>query len=771
MSGSPRPWRPPALSPAPRPPPPFLRRPSSVSSSSFLSTTTSSLSEPSSDDDSSSDDSSSDDDAPTESYWSSSGLSGDEGRFVARLDLSLRAPTSGGGGSSSGTASIASSLGPGQAGTASPIARSNLRLSLAVLRARQSLAAHSFDALASSLKSLSSALPSLSALSRPPSAAPGPGTENPLGVFVPTLARLAGDVRAALRDEGGKGREFRRTKLARDDAKALVGLRQRWSTGAAAGGKGKGRETDSLEWVPVVEAALASNPPPDFLAAAERFDHLTPSLLTSLEAFLLPSSLPRLSFSDLALTDTDLATWPALRRLEDVAAWYLSFVVGDPDEARKRARTALDGVKSLDLSKNKLTTFPLYLTRLFPHLETLSLSHNAFAHLPPWVTLFPSLRRLRTHGNRLVSARKALKPLARPKDKPARARAHPRRAGTRADVRDVLPVVRAAVLRAPLEALLPSSRLGSLPSLFSIAAQLAHEQLVDAEVQDGAATDNFLPPHLHDVLAAAYTCASCRSFVLPSSPISVPPFSERAHHLDPGISLPSRLPPPVPAPTRFSPPTTPTLASMQQPQHQRPRYLSAAERPATLEQRLLLALLARLDAPPPPPRPPASRRRDSEASLSSLASAPPPRRPRSARDEHEHDSGRRALPTLVLGAAGAVWRFCAPCAAAHVGLEDDFALRAEQEEKWALASEEGGQGLADELERLGRWRCTCVVCCEERRVRGWDEVEGEEGSKAAGVGEGEKGKDEPTRTRVLRWFRRKEQTRGMSALLVAAVEG
>ena len=375
MSGSPRPARPPALSPAPRAPPPFLRRPSSVSSSSFLSTTTSSLSEPSSDEDSTDSDSS-DDNARTESYWSSSGLSGDEGRFVARLDLSLRAPTSNGGVSSSiasTASSFALSLGPGQAGTASPIARSNLRLSLAVLRARQSLASHSFDALASSLKSLSAALPALSTLSRAPSTA----AENPLGVFVPTLARLASDVRAALRDEGDKGREFRRTKLARDDAKALVGLRQRWSSGAA-GGKGKARETDSLEWVPLVEAAVATvrpslsslrraladvlpaqNPPPDLLAATaanERFDRLTPALLTSLEAFLLPSSLPRLSLSDLGLTDADLVVWPALRWLEQVTAWYFSFVVADPDEARRRARIALDGVKSLDLSKNKLTS-------------------------------------------------------------------------------------------------------------------------------------------------------------------------------------------------------------------------------------------------------------------------------------------------------------------------------------------------------------------------------------------------------------------------------
>lgn len=372
MSGSPGALRPVTLLPTPRPPPPFIRRPSSVSSSSFLSTTTSSLSEASSDeDDSDTEDDDDDDDDAIEGYWSSSGLSGDESRFAARLDLSLRAPS----GSSNVGAVAGLSANPAQAGTTSPIARSNLRLSLAVLRARQSLGSHSYDALAASLKSLSAALPALSTLTRAPGSS---GADNPLGVFVPTLARLASDVRAALLDEGDKGREFRRTKLAREDAKALVGLKQRWCAGggAAAGGKGKGREADTLEWVAAVEAAvahvritpsstgnrtwlimtLAQNPVPDFVALDERFAHLTPALLTSLEAFLLPSSLPRLSLSNLGLTDVDLAGWTALSRLEEVTAWYLSFVVGDPDEARQRAKKALDGVKSLDLSKNKLTS-------------------------------------------------------------------------------------------------------------------------------------------------------------------------------------------------------------------------------------------------------------------------------------------------------------------------------------------------------------------------------------------------------------------------------
>ncbi|BGP47107.1 hypothetical protein JCM10450v2_002959 [Rhodotorula kratochvilovae] len=673
MSAPPGPARSP-VPPAPaRAPPPFLRRPSSVSSSSFASTATSSFSEASSESGSSSSDDDSDDDQ-TEGYWSSSGLSGDDSRLLSRLDLSLHAPSH----ANLPTAQVQSS----SARTASPVARSNLRLSLAVLRARQSLTAQSYDALAASLKALSAALPSLPSLAR----APAPGADNALGVFVPTLARLAEDVRAALRDEGERGREFRRTKLAREDAKALVGLKQRWAGGGGAGGKGKGRETDSLEWVGVVEAAVAQNPSPDFLADPA-FAALTPALLTSLEAFLLPSSLPRISLSNLGLTDVDLIGWPALRRLEEVAGWYFSFVVGEPEEARARARKALDGVKSVDLSKNKLTTFPHYLCRLFPNLETLSLSHTQFPHLPPWVTLFSSLRRLRTHGNRLVSPRKALKPLARPhtnsRSGSRRERVHPKHAGTRADVRDVLPAVRAVVLDAPLDELLPSAGSARARSLFSLAAELVHAQLAQpgADLEDVSA---FLPPHLYEALVASYTCASCGRFVLPSSASHLPPFTERAHHLDPGISLPARLPPPVPLPALASPAATPPRAL----------FLSAAERPATLEQRLLLALLARLDAPPPPPRPPRPRqaRRGSEASLSSLASARhvPPRRER----ERERDRAP-VLPTLVLGGSGAEksdWRFCALCAAAHLGLEEVLALRA--------AAEAGGE----DAERVGGWR-------------------------------------------------------------------
>lgn len=338
-------------------PPPLFRRPSSASSSSVPYSATSVSEETS--DDSSSDESDSDDE--TDGYYSSSGISGDEGAFIRRLDASL----AGGGRAQEGGKRFfdgtSTPRGPGGATSA----RSNLKLSLAVLRARQSLGTESYAALGEALKSLSAAFPPLSALS-----VPNNEGEYPLGVFVPVLHRLAQDIRASISSDE-KGRDARK-KLAKEDAKALIALRQRWS----GSGKGKGKET-STEWAStmedlvlkvrefpsfssshVAEPVCSQNPPPAFLYDPS---HLacTRALLTSLEASLLPSSLPRLSLSGLSLDDRDLEVWPALRRLLEVVAWYFSFVTSNPSEADRRARRAMDEIRSLDLSKNKLSsTFP-----------------------------------------------------------------------------------------------------------------------------------------------------------------------------------------------------------------------------------------------------------------------------------------------------------------------------------------------------------------------------------------------------------------------------
>ncbi|GAA6029724.1 hypothetical protein JCM8097_001020 [Rhodosporidiobolus ruineniae] len=690
-------------------PPPFLRRPSSASSSSFLSSTT--YSEVSSDESSTETGSSDSDDETDNGYWdSSSGVSGDEGRFIRQLDLSI----------GSGGAGLASAPGGSTSlRSGSSSARANLKLSLAVLRARHSLAAQSYEALAGALKSLSAALPSLGSLAVPVSG------ENPLGVFVPILHRLAKDVKASLASED-KGREFRR-KLGKEDAKALVALKQRWSGARKEDGKGKGKDAEQ-DWVAAVNELVVKNPPPTFISDTD-YLNLTSSLLTSLESLLLPSSLPRLSLANLDLHDRDLLNWPALRRLPEVVEWNFSFVVVDEEEARRRARQALDGIRSLDLSKNKLTTLPFCFTRLFPRLETLSLSHNHFTHLPPWVTLFTSLRRLRTHGNRLVSSRKALKPLE--KNGKKREKAYPRQAGTRANVRDVIRFVQERLAVLEKTELQPSTSSTGPTSLLSMATQAVQALLPSSSSSPSDDVLLSLPHHLQDVVSSSYNCASCARFVLSGSSLHTPPFWERVHHLDSGITLPSYRPPPAPAPSTspsaFGTPPSPFASPF-------------AERPATIEQRVLLALLARIDVrPPPPPRP--IRRASSSTSLSSLASTsttsngPPRRRP--TRRERDWEAGKAVLPTLVIGGdgdQGAGYRFCVPCAAAHLGLEAELAERG-----------------------LGGWECRDPVCVEERRVR----EPAEPFSTASATVEGSALDDDAiarSKVKVMRWLRRRERS-------------
>lgn len=161
-----------------------------------------------------------------------------------------------------------------------PISRAHLRLALSTLRARQSLASKSFADLSTALNEISKALfspggpPALAKstleerrrrqqserVARVETTATGKPN---FGVFVPVLARLVKDVRATLSAEGIMGRDFRRNELSREEAKALVALRQRWvvkpcSSTVAAGGRstgraGKKKNQKDLEWVEVVE--------------------------------------------------------------------------------------------------------------------------------------------------------------------------------------------------------------------------------------------------------------------------------------------------------------------------------------------------------------------------------------------------------------------------------------------------------------------------------------------------------------------------------------
>ena len=128
--------------------------------------------------------------------------------------------------------------GPGAGGRAA-----HLKLSLAVLHSRQSLSSSAFSSLAIALASLASSLPSTAS-----------GFDS-LGPFVPILARLADDLERELGDKE-KGREWRRG-LRKEDAKALIGLQQRWAGQTEGKGKGKQKESEQ-DWAGIVRSLLTA---------------------------------------------------------------------------------------------------------------------------------------------------------------------------------------------------------------------------------------------------------------------------------------------------------------------------------------------------------------------------------------------------------------------------------------------------------------------------------------------------------------------------------
>lgn len=259
---------------------------------------------------------------------------------------------------------------------------------------------------------------------------------------------------------------------------------------------------------------------------------------------MLVTSLPKIVLSELDLTCESLL-WEVLNRSEEVLEWYLSF-----DEQYKpgRARTILSGVKSLDLSKNRLSEdLPFFLTRLFPSLETLSLSHNLFTHLPPTITLFPHLRRLKTHGNKFGKSK----------------------GGIGQNAKEIARLVRAKwTSNIPIRAIrsTPKGFGSTVESLSNIVAMVLkqgmpkkikypkfHAQSDDesSSEEDEAAsvTSSFLalPRHLQKLVLHSYKCASCQNFISPTSIEYLPALFEKIHHLDPGVSIPTYLvPPPAP---------------------------------------------------------------------------------------------------------------------------------------------------------------------------------------------------------------------------------
>ena len=455
----------------------------------------------------------------------------------------------------------------------------------------------------------------------------------------------------------------------------------------------------------------------------------------------MPSSLPRVSLAGLNLTGAYLSRWAALKHARDVLEWYLSF---DRDPAK--AEELLAGVRSLDLSENRLegqsgqsarvrgwanhmseTTamltfgvclclieFPAWLPSIFPFLETLSLAHNAFRFVPPWITLFHHLRRLRTHGNQLARpGRQRGRVKHNTKEVIRELRAIP--LGTEAGAGlETLVVVCAQVIR--------NARRDEKED--GLARELSELGLDNAEFKAGTKdrtglgsrsaaspsrtatpTEGALPLHIERLVHESYECCSCHAFVPTTSPAFVGPLYERVHHLDPGVSLPARLSPHSPSLAR--PLLAPAPDSSPAPLMAQPPPLPAAF-PSPTSAVHALAI--------PPARPGRASRSSSFASnspplstspspgVSPVQAAFPPAPHRLTLEEKVYlllmGRGLDVTPFVVGDEEG--YRFCAGCARRHLGVE---------------------QGA-----------CACGVCVGERRWR--EEEEGVEGG-------------------VMRWLRRK----------------
>ncbi|SCZ98454.1 BZ3500_MvSof-1268-A1-R1_Chr7-1g09148 [Microbotryum saponariae] len=442
--------------------------------------------------------------------------------------------------------------------------RAHLRLSLALIRVRQAIASSSFDALATAVRWLASVLT--------------PSSIEGLGVFLPILDRLACDLEQCVSGDD-KGKAFRK-QLSSQDAKALIALRQRWAVSDVA----KPKTTDvEHDWASQIRLLVGKHPSAAPTCLSRPYDRRTAAALTALESLLLPSSLPRINLSNLGMTTDQLGSLDAFNQAEHVLEWYLSF--NPSRETKPTARSILDAVTSLDLSKNVLDNWPSTMHLLLPNLETLTISNNHFRHIPSTIVLFVSLRRLRRHGNRLV---KMLRSSRGNKRSAATACG-----GTCSNTKQLVETILARRRPRQKDAL-ERGKPSSVPSLVSTSIQLLHLHLPSFESEASKALFSSIPPHLTEAIWDSYECASCHRFLTPliqDAADHLPPFYEKVYHLDPGVSIPSQqptVPRPValnsaspggsltPAPSR---PLTPSTASA--------RYL------LTLEERVLLALHAR----------------------------------------------------------------------------------------------------------------------------------------------------------------------------------
>lgn len=348
-------------------------------------------------------------------------------------------------------------------------------------------------------------------------------------------------------------------------------------------------------------------------------------------------------------------------------------------------------------ARHILAALPSTLPTLLPGLETLSLSNNSCRYLPPCLTLFAQLRRLKTHGNQLARRGKTKLPRRRREEGVNEGWDWQKEGPVRSNTREVVKLVRdrmdawrvaegageeagGAQVESLLDIALQVARAG-LPELWhTTAGEPGLRKAATDEREDdspsapspslSAAFDpppldlaSILPPTLHSALVDSYTCASCRTFTSPLSTTLIslwlPPLYERVHHLDPGISLPTQIIRPTGPPAPPPPSSLRTDVPRPSPHH------------LTLEERVLLALYGR----------------------------------------------NTELQTIVVGHEEA-HRFCLRCAVGHLGL------------------------LGEEGEKCGLGReCRCEVCAEESRVKG-EPMVGEERSVREREG-------------VMRWLRRK----------------
>jgi hypothetical protein len=503
----------------------------------------------------------------------------------------------------------------------------------------------------------------------------------------------------------------------------------------------------------LADTSFEQNPPPSFLRLPPSLQIAATSFLTSLESLLLPSSLPRLSLTNLNLTTSDLLQLDVLHRAEEVLGWYLSFH-SSAEESAATARSIVHSVRSLDLSKNQLTSkfqlffshllpprlsrclsspaftdslslaaLPPTLPLLLPGLETLSLSQNAFRLLPSSLALFSQLRRLKLSGNELARPGRTKLPRRRglqDEEEWMEAAALEQKGATRSNTREVAYVVKARMGRWR-EGKAREGRVGAeqqgeekgvgrkVPTLLDVSLQVANAALLAERAWD---EDSARRPTA-DSTTTNHLASSSESCPSPSSP---------------PVSLFDNLPPHL--------------------------YHALTNSYTCTSCHTFISPLSTLDLPLPDPSPSslASRLNSTPISLHlpplyerlhflspgvnlPTQIRPPPSPPSSYAQPHHLTTEERVLlalygrgtelTTLVVGDE-VHHRFCTRCAVGHL----------------RLLSEEG-EGLEGEQERLGR-ECKCRGCEEERRVKGECLLSLEVDGARSEVGEG-----------VMRWLRRR----------------